>query len=162
MGPDLRGYLSLWSQIDCFVALSTLALEGSSRPRTGARGTPAILRYLDLGLLALALPVFLVAGWPLLGYGVAAAAWLLQHAILFAADRRASRALGEGDRRTALGVMAAATLGRVWLVTLAILLVGLSEREAGLAAAVLTVPLVTLHLGGQFLGRLTDPAGEGR
>jgi hypothetical protein len=123
---------------------------------------PALLRYLDLGLLALALPVFVVAGWPLLGYGVAAVAWLLQHGILFAANRRASRALRAGDRRTALGVLAAATLGRVWLVALAILLVGLSEREAGLAAAVLSAALVTLHLGGQFLGRLTGPGEEGR
>jgi putative exporter of polyketide antibiotics len=120
-----------------------------------------VLRYADLGLLALALPVFVIAGWPLLGYLVAAGAWLLQHAVLFAADRRASRALREGDRRTALGVVAAATLGRVWLVALAILLVGLSEREAGLAAAVLTVGLVTLHLGGLFVARALDPEHEG-
>ncbi len=140
--------------------MSTLALEGSSGPRAGARGT-LVLRYADLGLLFLALPVFVIAGWPLLGYSVAAGAWLVQHAILLAGERRASRALGRGDRRTALGVMAAATLGRVWLVALAILLVGLSEREAGLAAAVLTVGLVTLHLGGLFVGRALGPEDEG-
>ena len=104
--------------------------------------------------------MFAIAGWPLVGYCVAAAAWLSQHAILYAGDRRAARALRSGDRRMALGVTAAATLGRVWLVALAILLVGLHEREAGLAAAILTAALVTLHLGGLFLFRLIEPAGE--
>ena len=141
--------------------MSTLALEGASAPRAAARRGLA-LRYADLGLLALALPAFALAGWPLLGYAVAAAAWLAQHAVRLAADRRATRAIGEGDRRTALGALAAATLGRVWLVALAILLVGLSEREAGLAAAVLTAALVTLHLGGRFVARARGPGGEAR
>ena len=42
--------------------------------------------------------------------------------------------------------MAAATLGRVWLITLAVLLVGLAEREAGLAAALLSAALFTVYL----------------
>ena len=67
----------------------------------------------------------MIAGWPLLGYAVAAAAWLAQWGIELAANRRAARALAERERRTALGVLGAATLSRVWLVTLAILLVGL-------------------------------------
>ena len=33
-----------------------------------------VLRYGDLVLLALALPAFLIAGWPMLGYVVAAGA----------------------------------------------------------------------------------------
>ena len=39
------------------------------------------LRYLDLIVLALALPIFLVAGWPMLGYAAGAVAWLAQRAI---------------------------------------------------------------------------------
>lgn len=109
---------------------------------------------MDLVLLALALPVFILADLPLLGYAVTAAAWLLATAIELAATRHAARALGDGDRRSAMGVVAAATLGRVWMVALAILLVGLAEREAGLAGAVLAAALVTAHLGGQALGRL--------
>jgi hypothetical protein len=140
--------------------LSTLAIEGSRRLGGGGRVALA-LRYGDLALLALALPVFIVAGWPMPGYGVAAAAWIAQHGIQLAADRRAGRALVEGERRVALGALAAATLGRVWLVTLAILLVGLAERESGLAAAVLTAALVTVHMGGQFLARLLYPVERG-
>jgi hypothetical protein len=135
--------------------LSTLALDGSSR--VGRRGGPLVLalRYGDLALLALALPIFVVAGWPLLGYAVAAAAWLAQRGIEEAANRRSARALAERQRRTALGTLAAATLARVWLVTLAILLVGLlGEREDGLAAALLSVVLITAHLGGRTLERL--------
>ena len=122
--------------------MSTLALDGSD----AAAGPPAWLRYADLGVLALALPLFLVAGLPLLGYAAAAGAWLAQHAVLVAAQRRATDALRRGDRRVAIGTIGAATLGRVWIVTLAILLVGLlGEREDGLAAALLSLVLVTTH-----------------
>ena len=90
-----------------------------------------VLRNLDLALLALALPVFLVAGWPLLGYGATAAAWLAQRAIQAYATRRA---LATGDRRAAMGVIAGTMVGRIWLVGLAVLGAGLVEREAGVAA----------------------------
>jgi hypothetical protein len=138
--------------------LSTLALEGSEG-RAASGGPPLALRYADLGLLIAALPIFLVAGWPMLGYAVCAAAWLAQHGILALAERGSKAALVAGDRRRALGITAAATLGRLWLVTLAILLVGLlGEREDGLAAAVLTLALVTLHLGSVACARLLYPA----
>ncbi|MFL5870496.1 MAG: hypothetical protein ACJ75R_05405 [Solirubrobacterales bacterium] len=121
-----------------------------------------MLRYADIGLLIAALPIFLVAGWPMLGYAVCAAAWLAQHGVLAVAERGVKGALAGGDRRRALGIMAAATLGRLWLVTLAILLVGLlAEREDGLAAAVLTLALVTVHLGSIACARLLYPE-EGR
>jgi hypothetical protein len=140
--------------------LSTLALDGSdAAPAAG--GPPAWLRYADLGLLAVALPVFALAGLPMLGYAAAAGAWLIQHAVLVAAQGRATAALRRGDRRVALGSIAAATLGRVWIVTLAILLVGLlGEREDGLAAAVLSLALVTTHFGAMGFARLLYPEDE--
>ena len=138
--------------------LSTLAIEGSDR--LGEGGGRAASR-LDLALLALALPLFIVAGWPLLGYAVGAGAWLAQRGIRLAADRRASRALATGDRRTALGALAAATLGRVWLVALAVLLVGLAERESGLAAAILCGVLFTVYLVVQLVARLLQGEGGG-
>lgn len=143
--------------------MSTLAIEGS-RSVSGRAGSLALaLRYGDLALLAVALPVFLVAGWPMLGYAVAAAAWLTQRGIELAADRRTARALADGERRTALGVLAAATLGRVWLVTLAVLLVGLlGARQDGLAAALLSLVLITVHLAGRSVERLLTPGEERR
>jgi len=115
------------------------------------------LRYVDLVLLALALPAFIVAGWPLLGYAVAAAAWLIQRGIDALATRRVKSSMASGDRRTAMGVMGAATLGRVWLIALAVLLVGLAEREAGLAAALLSLALFTVFLGTRVVDRLLHP-----
>lgn len=123
------------------------------------------LRYFDLVLLAAGLPVFVAADLPLVGYLVVFCVWIVQHAIEYAANRTATRALERGDRRAAMGWVGATTLGRVWLVALAVLLVGLlAGREAGLAAAVLAAILFTVHLGGRLLGRLFEPdagGGEG-
>jgi len=110
-----------------------------------------------LALLGLALPVFLLAGWPLLGYAVAAAAWLAQRGIQIAASRRVTRAEQRGDRRAALGIMAGATLGRVWLSALAVLLDGFATREARVEAAMLPEALFTVYLGTQFVTRLLEP-----
>jgi hypothetical protein len=55
-----------------------------------------------------------------------------------------------------------ATLGRVWLLALAVLLVGLAEREAGLAAALLALALFSVHFGARGLARLFGvPEGPG-
>jgi hypothetical protein len=120
----------------------------------GGGRTALAVRYADLALLGLALPVFLLAGWPLLGYAVAAAAWLAQRGIQIAALRRVMRAQQRGDRRAALGTMAGATLGRVWLIALAVLLVGVAQREAGLAAALLSAALFTVYMATQLAGQL--------
>jgi hypothetical protein len=131
--------------------LSTLALEGSSgtasRTDQPSRG-PLVLRYLDLIVLAIALPVFLLIGASMLGYAALAVAWLAQRGVQLAAERGATRALREGVRRNALGMLAGATLARLWIVTLTILIVGVAgNREAGLSAAVLALVLVTVSLG---------------
>lgn len=138
--------------------MSTLALDGSrSAPRDTGEGS--LIRYADLALLALALPVFLVSGLPMLGYAVVAAAWLVQRAVRFAAERRVAASLAAGERRTAVGVTAASTLGRAWFVALCVLLVGLfGDREDGLAAAVLAAVLFTAQLGGIALSRMSSGA----
>ena len=73
----------------------------------------------------------------------------------------ASWQLEQGNRRDAMGWVAATTLGRVWMIALAVLLVGLlDEREAGLAAAVLSAILFTVHFAGRFLARAMTPPEE--
>jgi hypothetical protein len=140
--------------------LSSLAIEPSEQLR-GAPRTARLLRRVDLAILAAALPLFAALEWPLLGYAAAAAAWLAQRGLQHLAASRAQAALARGDRRLALGAIAGATLGRVWIVTLAILLVGLlADREDGLAAAVLSFVLVTAHLIGEAFARLLDPEVE--
>jgi hypothetical protein len=137
--------------------LSTLALEGSEASRTSGR-PPLALRYADIGLLILALPAFILAGLPMLGYAALAVAWLVQHALYAYAERSAAASLKSGDRRRALGTIGFATLGRVWVVTGTILAVGLlGEREDGLAAAVLALALVTVHFATLAAARLLYP-----
>jgi hypothetical protein len=105
-----------------------------------------LLRHIDLLLLVVAAAVFVAAGLPLLGYGVAAGAWLATKAMGIALDRRIASSLQEGKRREAMGVTAAAGMGRVWIIALAVLLVGLADRDAGLAAAVLSAILFTTYM----------------
>src|SRR5262249_26220795 len=95
------------------------------------------IRYIDLALLAAGLPVFLAADLPMAAYIVVAAVWAVQYAIEIAADRAIARAGQKGDKRAAMGWLGATTLARVWIIALAVLLVGLiSSKDAGLAAAV--------------------------
>ena len=118
-------------------------------------------KYVDLFALAAALVVFVVADLPLVGYAAGAAAWLAQRGVQVLANRRADEALANGNRQRAMGTIAATTLGRVWLMTTAVLVVGLAvEREAGLAAAVLVLVLFTISFVGQGIAHLLEPEGE--
>jgi uncharacterized membrane protein YkgB len=120
------------------------------------------LKYADLVLLATALAVFLLGGLPMLGYAVAAVVWLAQRGIQMLAAKRAQAEMQAGNRQKAMGVIAASTLGRVWLMATAVLLVGLAEREAGLAAAVLVLVLFTVSFAAQGLAHLFgEPEGQG-
>jgi hypothetical protein len=119
-------------------------------------------KYVDLIALAAALAVFLIGDLPMLGFAVGAAAWLAQRGIQLLASRRAATELAGGNRQRAMGVIAATTLGRVWLMATAVLLVGLAEREAGLAAAVLVAVLFTISFAAQGLSHLFgEPEGQG-
>ncbi|MDX6595811.1 MAG: hypothetical protein QOI72_1193 [Solirubrobacterales bacterium] len=120
-------------------------------------------KYVDLLLLAVALAVFLLGELPLLGYAVAAAAWLVQRTVQVFAGRRAQAELAAGHRQKAMGIIAATTLGRVWLMATAVLLVGLAEREAGLTAAILVLVLFTVSFAAQGFAHLfgEEPEGQG-
>jgi hypothetical protein len=118
----------------------------------------AVLRQLDLVVLALALPVFLAAGFPLAGYAAAAGAWVVQRAIKAAFERRAK---ATDDPRTVVGLTAGSMLARGWLVALTILLVGLGENDAGLAAAVLVIVLFTIHFTLSMVLRPFEQRPEG-
>jgi hypothetical protein len=116
------------------------------------------LRYVDLVLLLAALPVFVLADLPMTAYVVVALVWLAQHGVELLTDRAVRRAAARGDRRAAMGWVGATTLGRVWTVTLAVLLVGvIDSKDAGLAAAVLAAVLFTVHLGGRLIAKLLEP-----
>jgi hypothetical protein len=120
-------------------------------------------KYVDLLLLAAALAVFLLADLPLLGYTVGAVAWLAQRGIQMVAAQRTRQELQAGNRQKAMGIVAATTLGRVWLMATAVLVVGLlGQREDGLAAGVLLAALFTVSFAAQGLTHLFgEPEGQG-
>jgi hypothetical protein len=104
-----------------------------------------LIKYLDLVILAVALPIFILAGWPLLGYAAGAFAWLVQRVI---ADQLAKRAAASDDPKTVVGLTAGSMIGRGWLVALTIFgayLIAGSDDSVGLAAAVLVVVLFTAY-----------------
>jgi hypothetical protein len=76
------------------------------------------VRNLDLALLALALPLFLVAGWPILGWATAAVIWGLWRGVGEWADRRAAAAAAHSDPRRMAGIAAGSMIGRGWLLAL--------------------------------------------
>jgi hypothetical protein len=119
-------------------------------------------KYVDLVALVAALAVFLLGGFPLLGFAVAAAAWLVQRGIQVLAQRRMVQELGRGNRQKAMGIVAGSGLGRVWLMVTAALLVGVAEREAGLAAAILLLALFTISFAAQGLSVLFSDQPEGQ
>jgi hypothetical protein len=102
-----------------------------------------VLRWLDLAVLAIALPVFLALGMPVLGWAGITAIWLLQRGAQQLVERRA-RASADPTRATA--VLAISMFARVWIFALAIFVLGKADRDAGLSAALLSVVLVTVYL----------------
>jgi hypothetical protein len=117
-------------------------------------------KYVDLIALLVALAVFLLGGFPLLGYAVAAGAWLTQRGIQMLAQRRMKQELAAGNRQKAMGIVAATGLGRVWLMATSVLLVGVADRESGLAAALLLLALFTISFAAQGLTHLLDDQPE--
>ena len=117
-------------------------------------------KHVDLLVLAAALAVFVIGGLPLLGYAVAAVAWLAQRGIQVLAGRRVVAELAAGKRQRAMGLVAGSTLGRVWLMVTAALVAGVIEREAGLAAAVLLAALFTVSFVGGGIAHMFEADGE--
>jgi hypothetical protein len=98
------------------------------------RRSTAILRYLDVVLVVLAVPVALLLGAPAVGVVVSAAAWLLQRALAHFGRRWIA---GQGaDARFGLNLVDG--FGRIWLLAGAIVLAAvIGGRRDGLAAALL-------------------------
>jgi hypothetical protein len=115
------------------------------------------LRHLDLVVLALALPLFVVAGLPMLGYAAGAAAWLVQRGVQVVLNRRVATSR---DPRTVVGVTAGSMIGRGWLVALTIFAAGLEDEDAGLAAAVLVIVLFTAYFTVSMIMRPFQPSSE--
>lgn len=136
--------------------LTTLAIERPREGHDGGRGTP-LIKYADLALIAIALPVFILTGLPLLGWAGAAIGWGGQRLIQALLEAKASRT---EDTKGFFQLMAGSIIGRSWFLVISIMTVGLIEREAGLAAALMSALLFTVYLVITLVTRETPPEAE--
>lgn len=117
-----------------------------SEPMPNAVGTAdplAPVRYLDVVLVVLAAPFVILLGAPVLGYLVGAGVWIAQRVLEAVLDGVARG----GDPRRGIGIKVASMIGRVWLIGIGILAVGLgAEREDGFTAALVCLAAYTVHL----------------
>jgi hypothetical protein len=112
----------------------------------GAPATPTsvrVLKNVDVIVLAVALVLFLVAGFPIAGWLAGAGAWAVQRIVNELAVRKAESA---DDVRTRVGLLAGSLIVRGWIAAGVIVAVGLSNKDAGLSAAVLFLAVFTLQL----------------
>jgi hypothetical protein len=109
------------------------------------------MRHLDLMVLVVALPIFLVAGLPILGWVTAAAVWVMWRGIATWVDRQAASA---DDPRVVAGYEAGGMIARGWIMGLMLLAAGLVfGSDVGLSAAVLDVLLFTLFFTFKVIAR---------
>ena len=107
--------------------------------RTTALGAPRPIpgRLLPVAaggvVIALALPIFIVAGWPVDGWVVAAVVWVGVQAL----GLLLSRVRPSPDNLAASSVLAFGMMGRLLAVLVVLVAVAASNRTVGLAAALL-------------------------
>ncbi len=116
-----------------------------------------VLAYLDVVLVVLAAPVAIAFGASLLGYLIAAGAWVLQR-VLQQLDRRWIAGRG-ADARFGLNLVDG--FGRIWLLAGAIVLAAvIGGRRDGLTAALLIFCVYSIAFAMRLIsGR---PQGEPR
>jgi hypothetical protein len=109
------------------------------------------LRYLDVCLVLATAPFVLIAGLPMLGYLVAACAWLLTRAGMVWMQEQAVRA---GDPKLKAGLQVGGMMGRLWLIALAVILARyVGGKDDGIMAAALMLAAFTVYLVMSFVTR---------
>jgi hypothetical protein len=95
------------------------------------------------GVIALALPVFLVAGWPVRAWALAAVLWVAGQAFGLLLTRPRLGA----DNLAASGVVGIGTMFRPIAVMVVVIAVAASDATLGLAAGLLYALAYTAELG---------------
>jgi hypothetical protein len=99
-------------------------------------------------VIALALPLFLVAGWPLEGWAAAALLWVGAQGL----GLLLARVKPSTDNLAASGVLAFGMMARLLVILAVLLALVASNKEAGLAAALVYGAAYTAELGFSLLG----------
>jgi len=93
-------------------------------------------------VIALALPIFLLAGWRLAGWGIAAVLWVGVQAL----GLLLTRIKPSPDNLAASGVLAFGMMGRVLAVLVVLVAVAASDGKLALAAALVYALAYTAEL----------------
>jgi hypothetical protein len=106
-------------------------------------------------IIALALPIFAVAGWPLQSWALAAALWVASEIFALLLTRLPDNP----DNLAAAGMRGIGTTSRALLVGIVLVIVTVSNETVGLAAAILYAIAFTAELG---VGLATYFGGEAK
>jgi hypothetical protein len=122
---------------------------------TNPRPVPSRLAPAIAGstVVALALPVFAVAGWPLEGWALAAVLWVGAQGFAYVLTRLP----GDADNLAAAGMRGIGTTSRGLLVGIPLIAVTVADERVGIAAAVVYALAFTVELA---VGLLAYFAGE--
>jgi hypothetical protein len=118
-----------------------------------ARATPIAA---GAAVMALALPVFAVAGWPLRGWALAAVMWVAAQALGLLLARLQLGA----DNLAASGVRGVGMMFRPVAVMVVVIAVAASNPEVGVAAGLLYALAYTLELGLSLLAYFGNPVQQ--
>lgn len=95
------------------------------------------------GVIALALPIFLVAGWPIGAWGLAAVLFAGSQGLNLLLDK-----LGIGsDKLAQSGIVAFGMMFRAVAVMVVLLVVAVTNRDLGLGAAIVYALAYSMELG---------------
>ena len=94
-------------------------------------------------VVVLALPIFLIAGWPVAAWALAAVLWVAYQAIGLVLERMA---LGMGNLASA-GVVAIGRMTRAVVLTAILIVVAVSDSTIGLPAALVYALAFTVEFG---------------
>ena len=125
--------------------MTKVGILGSPRPAPSRRVAGPLAGAL---VIALALPIFALAGWNLKGWAIAAVLWLGVQAF----GLLLGRVRPSSENLAASGALAAGMMLRLLAVLVVLLAVASSDRELGLAVALVYGAAYTAELAVGLLG----------
>jgi hypothetical protein len=122
----------------------------------------ALLRYLDVCLVLATAPFVPIAGLPLLGYLLAAVAWVLTR---LGTTWIMERAMRVSDHKVRAGMQVGSMMGRIWIVAVVILVARFAGgKDDGIMAAAVLLAAFTVYFVMSFFTRnplQAGPPGQG-
>ena len=123
---------------------------------TDTSASRLLAHNIDALVALLALPVFLIAGWPIEGWFWATLFWALNRYINVAVERRAARA---GALR-GVGMMGASMLARPWIAMLALFLITKDNSTMAITSVLLLLVLLSVDIATRIATHRRGDVGD--